>query len=391
VPEHRQVGWWQPLSGDAVVVVAPDKFRGSLPASEAAGALSLGVRDFAPDAVTLQMPIADGGEGSMEACLRAGFRRVRTETVRPLGAAAPASYAVKDHVAVVELAEASGLRHAGPQRDVVMRGTTAGTGVLIHDALRNGARKVVLAVGGSATNDGGTGLAAQLGVRFLDAQGEQVPPAGASLHRIREVDLSAVEPMVLDANIVLATDVTSPLTGAAGAAHVFAAQKGATSDDIAELDAGLAALAASLHRATGIDTSSLPGAGAAGGVGACCVAALGATIVSGAEYLMDMLGVTQAVSEAHLVVTGEGSLDSQTLAGKAPAVLARVAADAGIPVLGVAGRISISPTQAVAAGFSAVASIEELELNPDVQMSNAAALLRRAAHLGMRRLAEAPP
>lgn len=368
------------------MVVAPDKFRGSLTARQAAAALALGVRDYLPGARTTQMPIADGGEGSLDACLRAGFRKVEAETVRPLGAPARAAYAVQGDVAVVELAEADGLRHAGPSRDVVLHGTTAGTGLLVLDALRNGARRVVLAAGGSATNDGGTGLASQLGVRFRDAHGVDVAPQGSALRTIYDVDLSGLDPLVLSAEIVLATDVTSPLTGPRGAAHVFAAQKGATAEDIAELDAGLAALGVALHRATGIDVSPIPGAGAAGGIGACCVAALGATIVSGAEYLIDLLGMNSTLADADLVVTGEGSLDSQTLAGKAPAALARRAADAGVPVLAVAGRISISPAEAAAAGLSAMASIEELEHDPAVQMREASALLRRAALLGMRRL-----
>jgi glycerate kinase len=367
------------------VLVTPDKFRGSLTASEAAAAIAAGVTDAIPHAEVITVPIADGGEGSLAACLSAGFHPVPVTAISPSGDAITACYARRGGVAVVELAQASGLQLTGPSPHVARYGSTEGTGVLIRDALDSGARTVVLAVGGSATTDGGTGIAAALGARFLDDGGADVPPGADGLLRITRVDTTRLDPRVRGVDLVVATDVTAPLTGPQGAAHRFARQKGATDDDVADFDRGLDHLACLFRSETAVDIAHVPGAGAAGGVAASAVTLLGASIRSGAAFFLDLIGFDIQLSTADIVITGEGHVDAQTLTGKGPAEVAARAAALGKPVLLTAGRISITTAEARRLGIAAMASVSEFEPDPRRQLQHAQTLLRHATRCAIAR------
>lgn len=368
------------------VLAAPDKFRGSLTASEAAAAIAAGTIDAVPNAEVITVPIADGGEGSLAACLSVGFHAVPVTTISSSRDPITACYARRDGVAVVELAQASGVQLTDPSPHVARFGSTEGTGVLIRNALDSGARTVVLAVGGSATTDGGTGIAAALGARFLDDAGADVPPGADGLRRITRIDTTRLDSRLSGVELVVATDVTAPLTGPDGAAHRFARQKGATDDDVLDFDRGLDHLARLLRSKTAVDIAHAPGAGAAGGVAASAVTLLGASIRSGAAFFLDLIGFDAQLGTADLVITGEGHVDTQTLTGKGPAEVAARAAALGKPVVLVAGRISITAAEARRLGIVATASIAALEPEPQRQLRHARTLLRRATRSAIARL-----
>jgi glycerate kinase len=288
------------------VLVAPDKFKGSLTAGEVASAVASGFADVHPAAVVRTLPVADGGEGTVDAAVAAGYRRVRVPARGPTGARVTASYAVRGDTAVVELAEASGL-HRLPRGPEPLAASSAGAGDVVAAAVRAGCRRIVLGVGGSACTDGGTGLLTALGARLLDDAGGEVPLGGAVLTRVAALDLSGMELSEVDFEV--ASDVDNPLYGPDGAAFVYGPQKGASPDDVEVLDAGLRNWAS----VAGPEFAGRPGAGAAGGVGFAAMAVLGARMRPGIELLLDLLGFDDALAGAELVVTGEGSLDRQTL------------------------------------------------------------------------------
>ncbi len=322
------------------ILIAIDSFKGSLSSREAADALAAGLLEADPHFETESVEIADGGEGTLEALASAGVL-VPVDTSDPLCRPCRAAYlrCADGDRAVVELARASGLTLlSAMERDPLVT-TTYGTGVLVRAAIDAGARRVILAVGGSATNDGGTGICAALGVVFRDDRGREVTPCGGALSRIRSVDFDGVPAHVRAAEIIVATDVRNVLCGPEGAAHVYAPQKGASEDAVGILDEGLGALANVLSRHCGRDIASLPGTGAAGGVGAGLAALFNARIVPGFETIADLMGLDRLIARADLVVTGEGKVDAQTLHGKAPLGVARLAHRAGVPVLVVGGAI----------------------------------------------------
>ncbi|MDP9398855.1 MAG: glycerate kinase [Actinomycetota bacterium] len=365
------------------VVVAPDKFKGSLTAAAAAEAIGAGLRSARPDLDVVLAPVADGGDGTVDAAVAAGYQRVAVTVTGPTGKPVPATFARSAETAVVEMAAASGLRCLPGGRPAPLTATTHGTGGLIRAALDGGARRLVLGLGGSATTDGGTGMAAALGARFLDATGADLPPGGAALRELDHLDLTGLDPRLGTVEIVVASDVQNPLTGPAGAAAVYAPQKGASAADVERLEQGLCRLAAVVVDELGIDLSSMPGAGAAGGTGGAAVAFLGARLVSGIDLLLDLVRFPAAVQGASLVVTGEGSLDSQTLSGKAPAGVARAAARAGVPVVALVGRCELTPDEVAASGFGGVHALSELEPDSERSMRDAGRLLRQlAARLG---------
>ncbi|SFW82891.1 glycerate kinase [Amycolatopsis australiensis] len=355
------------------VLVAPDKFKGSLSAAEVASAVAAGLADARPAVVVETLPVADGGDGTVDAAVAAGFRRVRVPARGPTGEPVTASYAVRGDTAVVELAEASGL-HRLPGPPAPLTATSAGTGDVVAAALAAGSGRIVLGVGGSACTDGGAGLLTALGARLLDSAGRELPPGGAALSRLAALDLSGLSGLS-GADFELASDVDNPLHGPRGAAHVYGPQKGASRDDVETLDAALR------HWASfaGAEVAERPGAGAAGGVGFAAMAVLGARMRPGIELLLDLLGFDAALADASLVVTGEGSLDEQTLSGKAPAGVARAAAAKGIPCVAVSGRCELSSVDLAAAGFSAAYALTDLEPDPARCLAEAAPLLRRLA------------
>jgi glycerate kinase len=338
--------------GGGPVVVCLDKFRGSLSAVEATAALARGLRSAGAGAV--ELPVADGGEGTVAAVVRAGATGLRRRVPGPDGNPVDAVFAVRDGRAVVELAEASGLHLLGQPEPLTA--TTRGTGVLVRAALDLGCRSVVLAVGGSATTDGGAGLLEALGARLLDARGEPLPPGGGALRDLARLDLTGLDPRLAGCAVILASDVDSPLLGPVGAAAVFGPQKGAGPADVAALEAGLARWAECLAAVTGRDLAAAPGAGAAGGTGLAALAVLGADRRPGIDVVLDEIGADRQLAGAKLVVVGEGRLDEQSLHGKAPVgVAART--PSGVPVVAVCGDCTVSDERLRAAGIDSAETL----------------------------------
>ena len=370
------------------IVIAPDKFKGSLPAAEVAAALAAGLRDAldqaGAQAELITIPVADGGDGTVDAAVAAGFARVPVTATGPTGQPVRTSYARRDDLALVELATVCGLeRLPGGQLDPLVS-SSYGVGEVMRRALDAGARELVLALGGSASTDGGAGMLQALGAQVLGPRGEPLGRGGGALGDVTELDLtglvhSGLDPAAGAAQVTLAVDVQNPLTGPDGAAAVFGPQKGATPEQVTRLDDALRRWAGLVAGATGHDWSQAPGAGAAGGVGFAALAVLGARQRSGIDLILDLVGFDAALDGADLVVTGEGSLDTQSLAGKAPVGVARAAARRGIPVVAVAGRSTLTPEQARAAGITAIHPLSGLEPDLARSMAGAAALLERIA------------
>jgi glycerate kinase len=371
------------------IVVAPDKFKGSLPATQVAAAIAAGLHAGRPGAEVVTIPVADGGEGTVDAAVAAGYERVPVTAAGPAGDPVRASYARRGEVAVVELAGVCGLARLPGGRPAPLSASSFGAGEVLRAALEAGARRIILGVGGSASTDGGAGLLQALGARALDTSGEPVRPGGAGLREVAALDLTGLHRALYPADIILAADVDNPLTGPDGAAEVYGPQKGASPAEIAALDAGLRRWAAVVAAAVGRDWSGTPGAGAAGGVGFAALAVLGATRRPGIELVLDLAGFETALDGADLVITGEGSLDAQSLAGKTPVGVARAAARRGIAVVAVAGRSTLREAELAAAGIAAVYPLTDLE--PDLERCRAEAdrLLRRTGQMIARdRLAE---
>jgi len=382
------------------IVVAPDKFKGSLPAADVAAAVAAGLRAVAGYAEILTMPVADGGDGTVDAAVAAGFERIPVTAAGPDGEPVRASYARRGDVAVVELACACGLALLPAGRRVPLTASSFGAGEVLRTALDAGARQVVLGVGGSASTDGGAGMLAALGARVLGADGEPVGrevtgrrvAGGADLELVATLDLTGLHPAFRsgEASLTLAADVDNPLTGPDGAAAVYGPQKGASPDEVARLDAGLARWAAVVAATVGKDWSRAPGAGAAGGVGFAAMAVLGARMRPGIELVLELTGLESRLAGADLVITGEGSLDEQSLAGKAPVGVARAAARHGVPVVAVAGRNTLTQAELAAAGIAAVYPLTAIEPDLERCQAEAAALLRQVGQMIARdRLAEA--
>jgi glycerate 2-kinase len=360
----------------ARVLLAPDKFKGTLSGAQVAASLADGIRSRRPTAELVALPVADGGDGSLAAFEAAGYERVALNATGATGQIAPTCYVRRGVDAVVELAEVAGL--AGLRGALApLTATSRGLGELIAHALDTGATRVLMGIGGSASTDGGLGLVQALGARVRDTSGDEVGAGGAGAAAAATLDLAGLHPGLAAARIEVACDVDNPLTGPEGAAAVYGPQKGADSDQVRELDAALAQWADVVAAATGHDHRADPGVGAAGGVGFGAVAVLGATLRPGAELMLDQLGFADALTGADLVVTGEGSLDEQTLRGKAPAAVAAAGRAAGVPVIAVAGRCLLDAPRLAAAGFDGVYTLLDEADTPQQALDEAAALLRR--------------
>lgn len=359
------------------VLLAPDKFKGSLTAAEVAAALSDGIRRVAPGVDVRQAPVADGGDGTVAAALASGFQPVPVTVSGPLGEPVDTAIAVRDRTAVVELAAASGLALLPPDRLDPLRASSLGTGQALRAALDAGADTIVLGVGGSACTDGGAGLLAALGARLTDAAGRPLPPGGGPLARLESVDLSDLDRRLADREIVLASDVDNPLLGSHGAARVYGPQKGAGPEQVAELERSLERWARAVVAAGGRDAAAQPGAGAAGGVGFAALSVLGARMRPGVEVVLELAGFERLLAGSGLVVIGEGSLDEQTLRGKGPAGVAARARAAGIPVVAVVGRCRLSAAQLREAGIADVYALVDLEPDSQRCVQQAAPLLGR--------------
>ncbi|MFJ7749817.1 glycerate kinase [Arthrobacter sp. NPDC097144] len=359
------------------VLIAPDKFKGSLSAGEAAAAMAEGVLAVYPEADVTLVPVADGGEGTLEAALAAGAQE-RTASVRgPLGGNVTALWALDGSTAVIETARASGLMLVEPSVQSSLAATSYGSGELIREALDAGATEIVLGIGGSAMTDGGSGALAALGLRILDAAGNPVPPGGAGLSLAAAIDVSGLDPRLAGVRVRIAADVTNPLTGREGAAHVFGEQKGADSTARLLLDEALVRWAALLRETTGVDVD-ISGAGAAGGFPSAFLAFTDASLEGGFEVLSRLTGLDRALAAADLVLTGEGSLDEQSCYGKAPLAVAERARSAGIPVVALAGRITLPPHILAEYGIVSAVSILDLVQDPADAMARAGLWLTRA-------------
>ena len=370
------------------IVVAPDKFKGSVSAEEAAEHIAAGIREAQPDAQVTILPVADGGEGTLDAAVTAGYTRHDLTVTGPIGEPVAAAWARLDDTAVVEMSLASGLAalphdENGEPVLAAREATSRGTGELIAAALDTGCTRVILGVGGSANTDGGAGMLAGLGARLLDAAGHEIPDGGAALAQLAAVDVSGLHPRVPEAQFVLAADVDNPLTGARGAAAVFGPQKGASQQDVSELDAALGTFRDVLAEALGDsarDAAEAPGAGAAGGVGYAALAVLNATRRPGIDVVLDLVNLDEAVTGADLLITGEGSLDEQSLGGKTPVGVLKVGQAHGVPVIAVCGRTTLDRETLEATGFRATHALSDLAPNPQTSMREAPRLLREVGH-----------
>lgn len=361
------------------VLVACDKFKGSLTAHEVIECLEAGLRDGAPGVEVRSVIIADGGDGTLDAAEVAGFNPEPVQCTGPTGHPVETRYVRRGEAAVVEMADACGLVRLPDGERRALGASSTGLGEVIAAALDAGVRDLVIGIGGSASTDGGAGMLTALGARFLDADGVELPPGGGALTRLASVDLDGLHPALAESRITVACDVDNPLLGERGAAAIFGPQKGANPQDVTLLDAGLARLAALVEPQTGRAAAELPGAGAAGGVGWAALSVLGATMRPGIEIVLGLNDFDAMARGARLVVTGEGSLDLQTLLGKAPAGVARAARRAGVPIVAVCGRALLSEEEAREAGFERLYRLTDLEPDESQCMAHAEELLRRLA------------
>jgi glycerate kinase len=357
------------------VLVAPDKFKGSLTAAEVAEHIGRGLRERSDSIQAVLVPVADGGDGTLDAALRAGFERVRIQAAGPAGEPAGTSYARRGDEAVIELAAICGLQRFAAGRRDPLPATSYGLGEAVLHAATAGCRRIVLGLGGSASTDGGAGMLMALGARITDSDGAPIPLGGAPLVTARQLDLTALHPALGAVEILVASDVQNPLFGPDGAAAVYAPQKGATPDEAGLLDRAMRHWASLVAHSTGRDLSAQASAGAAGGVGFAALAVLDARMRPGIELVLELVGFADKLAGSCLVVTGEGGLDEQTLAGKAPAGVARAAR--GTPVVAVAGHCTLSPRQLHAIGISAVYALDDLEPDLRTSMAQAGPLLER--------------
>ena len=377
------------------IVIASDSFKGSLASIEVARSIEMGILDVFPSCDIVKVAVADGGEGTMDAlCQSLGGKVVRIPVEDPIGRTINASYVILEdgNTAVLEMSSASGLTLLTPAERNPMLTSTYGTGQLIDDAIGRGCRRFLVGIGGSATNDAGMGMLTALGYRFLDAEGNELPGAGASLSKVCGIDCTRVSQAVRDSEFIVACDVDSPLYGPDGAAYVFAPQKGADPDMVKALDDGLRHYADVVASYTGKipmhggpsctgetsimkDAASMPGAGAAGGLGYAFVAFFGARLQRGVDMVLDAVGFDSIIEGADLVITGEGRIDAQTLTGKTPYGVLQRASRQNIPVIALAGSVALDDSS----GFTAIRQITP----PDMELSEA--MLPAVASANLRR------
>jgi len=324
------------------IVVAPNSFKGSLTALEVSDAIEKGIREVFPEAEIIKIPMADGGDGTVECLVNAtGGEILREKIIGPLGNEILAHYGIlgDKKTAVIEMAAASGLTLVPENKRNPLMTTTYGTGQLIKAALNQGCRKMIIGIGGSATNDGGAGMVQALGVKLLDQEGKEVGFGGGELKKIVKIDTSCMDNRLSDLKVLVASDVNNPLCGPQGASRIYGPQKGATPETIEELDESLAYFAELIKRDLNKDVKDIPGAGAAGGLGASLMAFLNAELRPGIEIMIEAVKLEQAIKDADLVITGEGKIDSQTIYGKAPIGVAKIAKKYNVPVVAVAAII----------------------------------------------------
>jgi glycerate kinase len=369
------------------VVIAPDKFKWSLSASDAARAMARGVHAASPDAIILSSPMADGGEGTVEALVASTAGSLAYATVTgPLGEPREAEYGLlgDGSVAVLEMASASGLKLVPPDKRDPSRTSTRGTGELLRNALDQGIRRFIIGIGGSATNDGGAGFAEALGFRLLDRDGRELPPGGGGLDRLDRIDVSGRDPRLDQVQIRVACDVDNPLCGPRGASAVYGPQKGADPEMVARLDRNLAWFAQVVRRDLGIDILELPGAGAAGGLGGGLIAFADGRLEPGIELVIESVGLREKLASADLCLTGEGAIDASSGSGKTAVGVARLARGLGVPALAFAGTLGEGAEAVLQEGIVAFFSICPGPITLDESIARAAELLERTVEQAVR-------
>ncbi len=369
------------------IVVAPDSFKGSVTALQAANAIEQGLRRVFPNAVIEKIPMADGGEGTVQSLVDATGGHIQTQRVLgPLGNEVDAEFGIlaDGETAVIEMAAASGLTLVPLNKRNPLHTTTYGTGQLIHAALQAGCSRLIIGIGGSATNDGGVGMAEALGVQFLNTDGKPSERGGGGLGELSSIDIAGLHPKIADTETVVACDVNNPLTGPEGASHVYGPQKGATPDMVKKLDAHLRHYDKVLTQTFGQSFNDIPGAGAAGGLGAGLMAFLNAELKLGVDIMIDTVKLRERMKGASLVITGEGQLDFQTAFGKTPVGVAKVAKADNIPVIAIAGGIGEGAEAVYDAGIDAMLGIVQAPMSLDDAVEDAPQLIADTAEQAAR-------
>jgi glycerate kinase len=364
------------------IVIAPDSFKGNLTAKEAADAVEIGIKRVIQDAEIVKVPMADGGEGTVQALVDATKGQIITVEVNgPLGNLIKAGFGIlgTQDTAVIEMATASGLPLVPGDKRNPMLTTTYGTGELIRSALDKGCSKLIVGIGGSATVDGGAGMAQALGVRLLDKNGNEIPRGGGGLEHLDHIDVSSLDPRIAETSTIVACDVDNPLVGPRGGPEVFGPQKGATPEMVKMLDRFLDKYADIIKRDVGMDVKNVPGAGAAGGLGAGLMAFLGAHLKSGIDIVIEASGLEKYLKDADIVITGEGKIDRQTIYGKTPIGVARTAKKYGVPVIAFAGNIGDDSQIVYENGIDALMSIISYPMTLDMAMERSQEFLADSA------------
>ncbi|MBV9452003.1 MAG: glycerate kinase [Streptosporangiaceae bacterium] len=364
------------------VVIAPDKFKGTLTAPQVAAHVAAGLKRARPGTETIQVPIADGGDGTVDAAEAAGYRKIEIGVRGPTGRPVTAAFAFSDGTAVIEAAQACGLSRLPGGALAPLTASSRGVGELILAAARMRAKRIVLGLGGVATTDGGSGMVRAFGAKLVDEADAELPPGGAALARLHQLDLRKMRDLS-GVEFIVASDVNNPLLGEKGAAAVYAPQKGASPEDVVFLEEGLTHWADAVEQALGTTHRDAPGAGAAGGLGFAALAFLRATVQSGIDLMLDLVSFPAVLDGATLVITGEGTLDAQTLHGKAPAGVARATAAAvkgegetgGIPVIAVTGQNALTADQVREAGLTKAYALTDIEPDLDRCVADAGRLV----------------
>ena len=368
------------------IVIASDSYKGSCTTVEVADAIEKGVRRVYPDADVVKIPVADGGEGTVDALvLGTGGQYCEVEVMGPLGQKVMAKYGlIKNNVAVIEMAAASGLTLVEPAERNPLVATTFGTGQLIKAALDQGCKKILVGIGGSATNDGGAGMAKALGVSLKDNKGQEIGFGGGQLNQLEQIDLSNRDARIKDTEIIVLSDVTNPLCGPTGASYIYGPQKGATPDQVEQLDDCLTHYGQMIKEQLGKDVLQVPGAGAAGGLGAGLLAFCDAQMTPGIKQVLDMGDIDTHLQGADLVITGEGRIDGQTVNGKVPVGVAARAAKHNVPVLAIVGSVGAGASDVYSHGVAAIMDIIDRPMTLEEAIYGAPQLVEQAAENALR-------
>lgn len=341
------------------IVIVPDSFKGSASSLEVAQWIENGILSVVPDCETIKIAIGDGGEGTLDAVISAGFNPIEVSVTGPTNKTVQSKFGMSGSTALIELAQASGLSQLPEKKLEPLIATSFGTGELIKAALDHGAEKIILAIGGSACTDAGAGALQALGAKLLDAQGHEIAQGGAALQECQQVDLSRLDSRIAEVEFILASDVTNPLLGLRGAAHVYAPQKGATAADVETLERALT----HFSKIAGTAHINTPGAGAAGGFGYMALTFLNAEARSGIEIVLDLVHFKEHLAGADLVITGEGKFDSQSLSGKAPIGILEIASRRSVPVALVCGQATLNSSDEIVEKFQSISTLHSFELD----------------------------